>query len=122
MSIGACQTQYGSRNARKYRLAISNPCFEIWPYWHFKDHSSHTTGHSIQRLLSQQLPGGKRIDCARLSGRYEAARHRARGTEDGHERAGHPRSHNPSSGVWRLIDELLKASARSGPASKSGSL
>lgn len=112
--------QLGARE--KISLAVSNPCFEIWPYWHFKDHSSHVTGHSIQRLLNQQIPGGKRIDCARLTGRYDAARQRAIAAELNHERAGNSRSHNPSSEVWRLIDELLRTSAMSGPASKSGQL
>ncbi|GAA3860224.1 hypothetical protein GCM10022243_27750 [Saccharothrix violaceirubra] len=83
------------------RLAISNPCFELWLALHFKDWAAHLNTADAERL-SRKLDGrqGKHIDAAKyLPLRQEAsrrattlaARHRRDGTTSPHD--------NPSSSM-----------------------
>jgi RloB-like protein len=96
-------------------LAISNPCFELWPLLHMVDQRAYISIQGVQTKLRQHMPGyEKRLDCSRLCGSYQLARQRAVAIETQHDRDGKKSSCNPSTDVWRLIDELLAAKERAG--------
>jgi hypothetical protein len=61
-------------NEHGIRLAISNPCFELWLILHFADHTAFLTTDEAERM-SRKLEGrtGKRID----AGQYMPHRHLA---------------------------------------------
>ena len=90
------------------RLAISNPCFELWLILHHQDH--HKFGHTAAiESLSRSLDGrpGKSVDASRyLPQRKEAVR-RAQLLAKRHEReeTRFPND-NPSSGMYLFLQSL----------------
>jgi hypothetical protein len=105
------------------RLAISNPCFELWPLLHLVDRRGHMTSQQMQTELCRHMPGyEKRLDCEKLRGRYTTARERAVSIHKQHERDGQPHGDNPSTTVWQLVDELLSARQRAGVKATSSPL
>jgi hypothetical protein len=38
-------------------VAVSNPCFELWMYWHYSDHTAFVTTRQIQRKLKTLVRG-----------------------------------------------------------------
>lgn len=97
-------------------LAISNPCFELWALLHFSPQEADITGSAVQARLGAHLPGYKKsLDCGKLQGKYNVARDRAIKLDDKHERNGVAPGSNPSTAVWRLMDELLKSRTQEGP-------
>ncbi len=98
-------------------MAISNPCFEIWPALHFDPCTRHVTSDDLKAIIRRHLPGyEKSLDCQKLVGRQEEAVRRAIALENQHARNGKPTGSNPSTGVWKLV-QTLKDSAGS-PAMK----
>ena len=92
----------------KIKLAISNPCFELWLLLHFADHNACVSNRDMERM-SQKYDGrrGKAIDAAvYMPRRHEAAR-RARRLQARHERdgKGFP-DNNPSSGMFEFLEAL----------------
>lgn len=90
------------------RLAISNPCFELWLILHHQDHTKFDHTAAVEKL-SRSLDGraGKSVDAAGyLPLRKEAAR-RARLLADRHARDGtrFPKD-NPSSGMYLFLQAL----------------
>lgn len=89
------------------RLAISNPCFELWVLLHFQDQRAELSRHSAQSLCRKHLPGyQKDLPCEELTPRRSDAIRRAadldawqltRGCEGG----------NPSTQVHHLVERLL---------------
>lgn len=95
-----------SAKAAGVRLAVSNPCFEVWLLLHFDDGGPHLSGSAEAiRRLRRHLPA---YDKARLQfddygpGVAEAVR-RARKLDDGTAVGA-----NPSSGVWRLVEQIAR--------------
>jgi hypothetical protein len=90
------------------RLAISNPCFELWLILHHQDHTrfDHT---AIVESLSRSLDGraGKSVDATRYLPLRKEAAHRARLLAKRHEREGtrFPND-NPSSGMYLFLQSL----------------
>jgi hypothetical protein len=90
------------------RLAISNPCFELWLILHHEDLQRFVATDKAERY-SRKLDGrcGKSIDAARyMPLRWEAAR-RAELLEQRHSRNGvaFPQD-NPSSGMHHFLKAL----------------
>jgi hypothetical protein len=86
------------------RLAISNPCFELWLLLHHEDCAAHCADcREVHTRLRKHLP---QYDKARLrfgdfaAGLDEAIR-RA-------EKLGADHTRNPSTGVWRLVNAVLE--------------
>lgn len=81
-------------------LAVSNPCFEVWLLLHFADHRAHVTDYRAARdLLARHVPGyDKKLDFATFDPRVEDAVARAALLGPG----------NPSSGVGRLVETVLR--------------
>ncbi len=95
-------------------VAVSNPCFELWILLHFADQHGFLTAHEASRRLRSHIDGyEKHLDCTVLAGKYSTALARARSLAEMHERNGSVSGSNPSTGVWRLIEALLTAAARS---------
>ncbi|GAB3913830.1 RloB family protein [Kibdelosporangium lantanae] len=94
-------------------LAISNPCFELWPLLHIVDRRCQMTSREMQAELRQHMPGyEKSLDCAKLRGHYATARERAMSILKQHERDDNLVDSNPSTNVWQLVDELLCSKQR----------
>ncbi len=97
-------------------LAISNPCFELWPLLHFIDKRAYITVQAVQNELRRHMPGyEKLLDCSLLHRQFQVARSRAVSVHTQHERDGKPKESNPSTNVWQLIDSLLEAKKRAAP-------
>ena len=90
-------------------VALSNPCIELWFLLHFEDQWTEMHRHAAQRRSSELLGFGKvptPAALAELAGRYEEARRRAQSLDKKHDREGAPPRSNPSTGTWRLIDQI----------------
>jgi hypothetical protein len=81
------------------RLAVSNPCFELWLILHFEDQTAFPVTDAAERQ-SRRLDGrpGKRIDASQYLSRRHAAAQRAASLTRRHEQNGtrFPRDNPPS--------------------------
>ncbi|MEO3777435.1 RloB family protein [Micromonospora sp. B11E3] len=87
------------------RLAISNPCFELWLILHFEDRTAFLDTAAAERM-SRKLDGrdGKRIDAERYMPHRKMAAGRAARLAGRHERDGSRfPDDNPSSGMYELL-------------------
>lgn len=89
------------------RLAVSNPCFELWLLLHHQDCTAPLCGaKSVLRQLTKQVPGyhknGLRFADFR-SGLMDAVR-RAECLDP----TGCDHGRDPSSGVWRLVRLIIE--------------
>jgi hypothetical protein len=101
-------------------LAISNPCFELWPLLHFTDQRAYVSIEKVQAALRRHMPGyEKKLDCARLRGGYQLARQRATEIHKQHERNGKGSDQNPSTTVPSLIEALLEGGKQAGALTSS---
>jgi hypothetical protein len=95
-------------DANDIRLAISNPCFELWLILHYRNHGS-WLDNSAAVELRRQLDGStdKSLDAAKYMSLIEdAVRHAAR-LDTRHQRDVTKFPHNnPSSGMHRLITSV----------------
>ena len=95
--------------ANEIRLAISNPCIELWFILHFRDQTAHIERSLAQSESKKLLQCGKNLSTealASLEERFGAAKRRAQALDRKHELDGSPPRSNPSSDVWRLIDRI----------------
>jgi RloB-like protein len=96
-------------DANAVKLAVSNPCFELWALLHFQDRRAHIERHAARAALQRHLPEyDKALDFARMYPGYTDAVRRARALDaeaDRHERP----ERNPTTGVYRLT-ELIRTS------------
>jgi hypothetical protein len=91
--------------ANNIRLAISNPCFELWLILHYHNHGS-WLDNSAAVELRRQLDGStnKSLDAAKYMSLIEDAVRRAAALDTRHQRDGSEFPHNnPSSGMHYLI-------------------
>jgi RloB-like protein len=91
------------------RIALSNPCIELWLILHFVNQTAYLTRTDAERESEKFLGCGKTPSPAALKllvNKYETARGHARGLDRMHERNGSTANSNPSSGVWRLVDVI----------------
>lgn len=95
--------------ANGIRVAISNPCIELWFLLHFADQTAYLSRHEAQARAKTHLGAGKGLDGATLellASRYLDARSRAQQLDTKHEGDGTPAPANPSSGAWRIVDAI----------------
>ncbi|MFI1563960.1 RloB family protein [Streptomyces sp. NPDC020490] len=91
-------------------VALSNPCFELWLLLHHRDHFGEIAGYQqAKRHLTDHHPGYSKAAREFDFGRYRA------GWPDAVDRArklarkGEEAKKNPSSGMWRLVREIVPA-------------
>jgi hypothetical protein len=90
------------------RVAVSNPCFELWALLHFQEQHAHIERHEVQRLCRQHMPGyEKRLPSQTLLPVYDDAVRRSEELERWHQARGTD-GDNPSTGVHRLTEEIIK--------------
>lgn len=98
-------------------IARSNPCFELWLLLHYADHSRFEERDVVRRMAEAHTKcSGKRLTDSALTdliSRSNTAIARARQLAERHVFDGRSESHNPSSGVGRLV-ETLRARSGSG--------
>ena len=90
-------------------LAISNPCLELWFLLHFEDRTAYVDRHDVQRRAQRHLKCDKVLTdpaLQLLSDRYSEAVVRAMRLDAKHHGDGSAAGANPSSSMWRLVDEI----------------
>ena len=95
-------------NARNVRLAISNPCFELWLVLHFEERTAWLDSDAASRLRCRcDGSSGKGMEGSKYMPRRTAAARRARALEAEHIGDGTEfPDDNPSSGVYLLLEAI----------------
>jgi len=93
-------------------LAVSNPCFELWPYLHLSECGNHLHRHDMQAALAKVLPGYHHeknpiIDFSRIAKNVDVAEKRASVLE----RDAEPFC-NPTTGMHRLVRAVINNGKR----------
>lgn len=97
--------------AHGVNLAVSSPCVELWFVLHFQDQTAFIERHAAQSLARTLLGCEKGLSdhaLEQLRANYDAARTRAIALDEKHAGDGSPPRSNPSSGMWRLVDEIRR--------------
>jgi hypothetical protein len=89
------------------QLAASNPCIELWLYLHFKD-----TGlihrDNLAKLLKKHIPQyDKHVNFANYEAGLADAIQRGKALDKLAKAAGEP-DRNPTTGIYRLVEEIQK--------------
>ena len=95
-------------DSNNVKVAVSNPCFELWLLLHFQDQTAWLDTNAARRLLRDHDGGrGKGLNGATYMPLRAEAADRARSLEDRHEGNGtsFPKN-NPSSGMHRFLDAV----------------
>ena len=96
------------------KIAVSNPCFELWLVLHRRDQTAYIDRGGVQRLARDfGFIEGKSVRAAafdELVDAFEDAKRRAKQLDAKHFGDGSPAGANPSTGVWRLVDAIRAAS------------
>ncbi len=93
------------------RLAVSNPCFELWLTLHCQDQTASIDARAVQKLAREHLKCGKALSPRALDAlvsRYANAVERAKQLDRMHNDNGSPARSNPSSEVWKLVERIKK--------------
>ena len=91
----------------RIRLAISNPCIELWLLLHFSENPGMQHRDTISRILKNHVPDyDKHVDYATYSAGYSQAVTRARKMDQDAREAQEPHR-NPTTGVYELT-ELIR--------------
>ena len=91
-----------------FSAAVSNPCFEVWLLWHFKDWRREGSSSEVQRV-ARRHGLGKSIPPAFPYTKHPEAKRRASRTPVGANEIGR----NPSTALPSLLEVIL----RDGPVS-----
>lgn len=103
-----------------FKVAMSNPCFELWLYLHLSDQKPFSDRHDCQKKLAESLPNyapdnKSKYDASALIKYREKAIQRARKTDTG-EQTTWPR--NQTTRVYKLVERLLQDSQTPTPTPK----
>ncbi|MGA3026814.1 MAG: RloB family protein [Bryobacteraceae bacterium] len=86
------------------KVALSNPCFELWALLHFQDQRAWIDRSNVQHLCRQHMPGYvKRLPCDTLYPFVDEAKRRAIELDHWHATRG-TTGDNPSTTVYLLVD------------------
>lgn len=92
--------------AHNLRVAMSNPCFELWALLHFQDQRAAVPRDKLNRLCRKHMPGyEKRLPFRLLSPLYETALGNAKTLAQWHETRGTTGA-NPSTNVYELTESI----------------
>jgi hypothetical protein len=90
---------------RNVRLAVSNPCFELWLLLHHAGCRAYCHGCTeVTRRLKRHVPGydKARLNCADFAPGVDDAIKRARDLDP----SGAEHRRNPSTNVWQLVERI----------------
>ncbi len=90
-------------------VSVSNPCIELWFILHFQTQTAHIERHDAQSASRGHLNCGKVLTEAALNElieRFPKAKERALALDSKHLGDGRKKGSNPSSEIWRLIDQM----------------
>ena len=99
-------------DARQSRIAVavSNPCFELWLVLHVREQTAYIDRYDVQGLSNDLgLSDGKGIAATAwntLADAFQTAKERAQQLDQRHAGNNSPPRSNPSTDVWRLVDQL----------------
>jgi len=98
--------------AHGIKLAISNPCFELWLWLHFKESPGARHRRDLPRMIREHLwehlpDYDKHVDFERVAAGVANATRRARRLDD-HAQAEGEAGRNPSTGIYRLTDSIAR--------------
>ena len=96
--------------ANDIRLAITNPCLELWFRSHFEDQFAYLDRREAQRKAKEHTGCHKALSqeaLAALDARFEDAKTRAIRLDEKHSGDQTPAPGNPSSDVWRIIESII---------------
>ncbi|MGW3348329.1 RloB family protein [Nonomuraea rubra] len=91
------------------KIAVSNPCVELWFLLHFQDQTAALERGPAQTLAKRYLSCGKSLTpdaLDQLVQHHGVAMERAEKLDNKHEGDGSPACSNPSSSVWRLVERI----------------
>jgi len=92
-------------------MAVSNPCFELWALLHFQDQNAHIERSKVRALCKRHVRDyDKRLPCETLEPLYPEAVRRAYQLDSRHNANG-TEGVNPSTGVYRLMQEIRSQQA-----------
>jgi hypothetical protein len=95
--------------ANAIEIAVSNPCFELWFLLHFKDQTAHIERHKVQHQCGEHMPGYQKVPpCDTLMPLRDAAIERDIQLDNWHATRDTVGG-NPSTGVYRLIQQITDA-------------
>ena len=89
------------------KVAISNPCFELWLVLHFSYHTAHISTRDVQRLLCKHLPGYDKSDLSFADFVSSVGDACERGRQLDPTGAAHDL--NPSTNVWQLTLKIRRS-------------
>ena len=92
-------------------IAFSNPCIELWFLLHYENQTAELDRFEAQARAYVRMGGGKRLSpkaCEDLIARYDGAKVLAEALVAQHARNLLVTNSNPSSSVWRLVDEIRR--------------
>jgi hypothetical protein len=97
--------------ANDIRIAVSNPCIELWFLIHFENQTAYLSRREAQHKSKQYLKCGKSLthDALKLLDmNYNSAKERAVKLQGKHKGDDSPKHENPSSNTWRLIEAIVQ--------------
>lgn len=94
-------------DANQIRLAISNPCFELWLVLHLRESPGMKHRHVMQSLLKTLIPDyDEAVDFKHFAPGYERAVERARKLDSLAEQIREP-GRNPTTNVYKLTESII---------------
>lgn len=92
--------------ANGIKMAISNPCFELWALLHFQEQFAYVHRDKLRELCVRHIPRyEKRLPVAELIERYKDALDRANRLQQWHASRDTPGA-NPSTDVHKLVERM----------------
>ncbi len=93
--------------SNKFKLAVSNPCFELWLLLHHQDNPGIQERGDVQRMLKVHGVDSKHVSFEQYQGKYDTAHKRALRLETEANKDGEP-LRNPTTGFFRLTESIAK--------------
>ena len=95
----------------KLRVAMSNPCFELWGILHFSDHDGEYTHREVQKMLKKHMGSydnkkEKVFDYVLMKDHYPAAVKRAKTLQRNRNAERNPEG-NPSTRIYYLLERIV---------------
>ena len=88
------------------KLAVSNPCIELWLWLHFAEQPGMRHRHDLQSMMRQHIRGyDKHVEYGDYAEGYEGAARRAERLDE-NAKADNDEGRNPTTGVWRLTESI----------------